>query len=44
MKVLISTIEWKKDIFTKLENGVHLSDLTTKYSMAKSTISNNDAI
>ena len=43
-----TTIELKKEIIAKFENGVRVSDLATQYGMAKSTIStflkNKDAI
>ena len=34
-----TTIEFKKEIIAKLENGVRVSDLAKQYNMAKSTIS-----
>ena len=34
-----ATIELKKEIIAKFENGVRVSDLATQYGMAKSTIS-----
>ena len=39
IKVVRTTIESKKKIITKLENGVRVSDLAVQYSMAKSMIS-----
>jgi transposase-like protein len=41
------TIEVKKEIIAKHENGVHVSDLATQFGMAKSTtcaILKNEAI
>ena len=38
-KVVRTTIELKKEIITKYENGVRVSDLASQYGMAKSTIS-----
>jgi len=34
------TIELKKEIISKFERGIHVSELAAEYSMAKSTISN----
>ena len=33
-----TTIELKKEIVTKIENGARVSDLAAQYNMAKSTI------
>lgn len=38
-KIVISTIEMKKELITKWESGTRLSDLAAQYGMAKSTIS-----
>ena len=38
-KVVRTTIELKKEIVKKFENGVRLSDLAAQYKMAKFTIS-----
>ena len=38
-KVVRTTIELKKEIIAKFENGIRVSDLATQYGMAKSTIS-----
>ena len=38
-KTVRTTIELKKEIIAKYENGVQVSDLTLQYGMAKSTIS-----
>ena len=38
-KVVRTTIELKKEIVTKIENGVRVYDLAAQYNMARSTIS-----
>ena len=38
-KIVRTTIELKKEIIAKYENGVRVSDLALQYGMAKSTIS-----
>ena len=38
-KIVRRTVEVKKEIITKHENGVCVSDLAAEYGMAKSTIS-----
>ena len=38
-KVMRTTIELKKVIVAKFENGVRVSDLSAQFNMAKSTIS-----
>ena len=38
-KVVRTTIEFKKEIIVKFENGVRVSDLAAQYNMAKSMIS-----
>ena len=38
-KVVRTTIELKKEIIVKFENGVRVSDLTAQYNMANCTIS-----
>ena len=35
----VRTVEVKKEIITKHENGIHVSDLAAKYGMMKSIIS-----
>lgn len=40
-KIVISTIEMKKELITKWESGTRLSDLAAQYGMAKSTILKN---
>ena len=39
IKVVRTTIELKKEIIVKFENGVRVSDLAAQFNMAKSTIS-----
>ena len=38
-KIVRQTVEVKKEIITKHENGICVSDLAAEYGMAKSTIS-----
>ena len=38
-KAVRTTIELKKEIIAKFQNGVRVSDLATKYNMAKSAMS-----
>ena len=38
-KIVRRTVEVKKEIITKHENGICVSDLAAEYGMAKSTIS-----
>jgi len=38
-KIIMTTVELKKELITKWEKGTCVSDLTIQYGMAKSTIS-----
>jgi hypothetical protein len=38
-KIVMTTVELKKELITKWEKGTHVSDLAVQYGMAKSTIS-----
>ena len=38
-KILMTMVELKKELITKWEKGICVSDLAVQYSMAKSTIS-----
>ena len=37
-KVIMTTVELKKELITKWEKGTRVSDLAVQYGMAKSTI------
>jgi hypothetical protein len=37
-KIIMTTVELKKELITKWERGTRVSDLAVQYSMAKSTI------
>jgi len=38
-KIIITTVEMKKELITKWEKGTRVSDLAVRYGVAKSTIS-----
>jgi hypothetical protein len=38
-KIIMTTVELKKELITKWEKGTRVSDLAVQYGMAKSTIS-----
>jgi len=39
MKIIMTTVELKKELITKWEKGTRVSDLAVQYGIAKSTIS-----
>jgi hypothetical protein len=39
-KIIMTTVELKKELITKWEKGTRVSDLAVQYGMAKSTVSN----
>ena len=38
-KIIMTTVELKKEFITKWEKGTHVSDLAVQYGMAKLTVS-----